>query len=219
MKRRKGSTIMLAMVMAFMSVGLTSLIVASNNINDQAAVDADKFAQEQTLNSLGDLTVLQFSRDIQSITVNHSMASEWVGAKGSAIYSQVLAAFQSRVTVSDNATWTCQRLSDLTSALGISDPQAIACMQEAVGKGDSDINLKLSEQFSLNWENKACRVTAKGAYIPLNDIHLSLTVTHGYKSTCNKLVLKGLALQSDVYKDAGLAVYSIGGKPWIEREG
>lgn len=209
----------LALILAFMIVGLSSLISASTHINDQAAVDADSFAKKQTVYSLCDLAYLQFSRDLQAITVTHNTGEDWVGAKGAAIYSQALEALQASVTLSDGKTWTCVKLEDLTEALGIKDPAAIACFQKAVGGFGSkaEIELALVEDLSLNWSSKDCRVSKTSASIPLNTALLAVTCRKGTNETTLELELSGLTLESETYKDLGETVYAIGGTACLER--
>lgn len=213
-KRKRGNGFIMCLVMVGFSGLLIAQLGAARSLGYMNRADAQHYADLQTEYSIADMAVVQFVRDLQSITLTRDAGTEWVTVSKSAEYNYALSLIQQQVVDSDGH-WTCNSIGDLTSALGVTELDALSILQDAAEDG---LAVSLPEDMGFDWLNKGTKVGRKESSIVVQPVPIEVQVFNGKSSIEQRYLVSGLVLEVETESETGSTIVRIGGTMCLERE-
>lgn len=213
-KRKRGNGFIICLVMVGFSGLLIAQLGAARSLGYTNRADAQHYADLQTEYSIADMAVVQFVRDLQSIALTKDAGTEWVTVSKSAEYNYALSLIQQQVVDSDGH-WTCNSIGDLTSALGITELDALNILQDAAEDG---LTVSLLEDMGFDWLNKGTKVGRKESSIVVQPVPIEVQVFNGKSSIEQRYLVSGLVLDVETESETGSTIVRVGGTMCLERE-
>lgn len=212
-KPKRGSTLMLVLVLCLCGMGMVSQMRLAANLGYGSVSDADNFSKKQTANSACDVCVVQLCRDLHAVTLFNDSADSWIGASGSAVYSLAVDAIFD--VVMPSGKWTCIRLDDALSAVGLGDVETQKMFNELAETGVVSLSVTTPEGINIDWTNPENRVSRRQSKIAIDDVTVLVELNLGSQTVMSTYQVSGLLMEVERETGTGRMSYCLTGNEEI----
>ena len=185
-----------------LAVLTVQMLVLAQSLYVGSKDSAKVYADIETYKTATELICYQFVSDLNEVTVEKDLATDWVNVAKNAVYTQALDSLLSQVcTEEGNTVWNQHSVLDTINSSNLSDESVLNSLVSKISGARGSFTLSCPEPIKFKVDDEENSQSSSGCHIGLKPILIQITLQVKAETIVEQFEVDGIYLDMTIRKD------------------